>query len=276
MPLAAFPVHQDSTWPIAKTASRSRRKCMSALRLLRLGLHLLAGAVICALIFSWLDTAGRAWWVRRWSGRLTAICGVRIELLHDGAACVAPRALIAANHVSWLDIFVINSIHPCRFVAKSDIRTWPLIGWLSMQAETVFIARGKIRDVRRSFKDVVASLNAGRHVAFFPEGTTAPLGTVLPFHANLFEAAIDARAPVQPCALRYVDVQGRLHAAVDFSGDTTFMQSVMMIVRARGLTAQLHLLPTIEPAGMHRRELAAHARRSIAAALGCAADQPGC
>ncbi len=101
---------------------------------------------------------------------------------------------------------------PCRFVAKSDIRDWPLIGWLCDKAGTVFIARGKQRDVRRIYQGLVTSIRAGERIAFFPEGTTVGQGTLLPFHANLFEAAIDA-VPVQPYALRYVDQDGRLHGA---------------------------------------------------------------
>ncbi|MDB5763977.1 MAG: plsC2, partial [Herminiimonas sp.] len=177
------------------------------------------------------------------------------------------------NHVSWLDIFVINSLQPCRFVAKSDIRDWPLIGWLCDKSGTVFIARGRQRDVRRIFEGLVAGIREGERVAFFPEGTTAAQGTLLPFHANLFEAAIDAKVPIQPYALRYVDAAGNLHSATDFIGDMTFAQSMIAILRVRKITAQLMLLPAIETTGAHRRELAAAARRSIAVALGYPDDQ---
>lgn len=241
---------------------------MLAYRLLRVSVHLLVGLFICAVVFPWIEAAGRERHIKRWSMQLIAMCGVQVEIRHDAGAQPAPKALIVANHVSWLDIFVINSLHPCRFVAKSDIRDWPLIGWLVAQAGTIFIARGKLRDVRRIFEGVVASIHAGEHVAFFPEGTTAAQGTILPFHANLFEAAIDADVPVQPYALRYVDAQGKLHAAADFIGDMSFVQSVIAISRARHITAQLILLPVIETAGAHRRDLADAARRSIAAALG--------
>jgi len=246
---------------------------MPAYRLLRVFIHLLVGLWTCAVVFPWAGPAGRERRVKRWSMQLIAICGVRVEILHDADAKPAPKALIVANHVSWLDMFVINSLHPCRFVAKSDIRDWPLIGWLCAKTGTIFIARGKVRDVRRIFEGLVASIHAGEHVAFFPEGTTAAQGAILPFHANLFEAAIDAEVPVQPYALRYVDAQGRLHAAADFIGDMSFAQSVIAISRARQITAQLILLPAIETAGAHRRDLADAARHSIAAALGQRVDR---
>ncbi len=241
---------------------------VAAYRLLRICIHLFVGLWTSALVFPWIDSAGRERRIKCWSSQLIAICGVRVEIRYDAGATPAPKALIVANHVSWLDIFVINSLHPCRFVAKSDIRDWPLLGWLSAQAGTIFITRGRVRDVRRIFEGLVASIHAGEHVAFFPEGTTAPQGKILPFHANLFEAAIDANVPVQPYAVRYVDVQGNLHEAADFIGDMTFVQSMITISRARHITAQLILLPVIETAGAHRRDLADAARRSIVAALG--------
>jgi 1-acyl-sn-glycerol-3-phosphate acyltransferase len=113
----------------------------------------------------------------------------------------------------------------------------------------------------------VQSIHAGERVAFFPEGTTSLQGTVLPFHANLFEAAIDADVPVQPYALRYLDRSGRPHPAVEYVGDTTFVQSMLMILRDRSITAELLVLPALPSAGAHRRELAVAAHDAIAAAL---------
>ncbi len=241
---------------------------MIAYRILRVCFHLIVGLWSCALIFPLTDAAGRAWRIKHWSLKLVTICGVQVQIKQLPGAQPDARALLVANHVSWLDIFVINTVDSCRFVAKSDIRDWPLIGWLSDKAGTIFISRGRVRDVRRIFEGLVASLLAGERVAFFPEGTTSTQGVVLPFHANLFEAAIDANVPVQPCALRYVDDKGNLHAAVDFIGDMSFAQSMILILRARKITAQLILLPTIETAGAHRRDLALASRRAIAEALG--------
>ncbi|CAN5427155.1 lysophospholipid acyltransferase family protein [soil metagenome] len=241
---------------------------MIAYRMLRVCVHLAIGLWTCALVFPLTDAAGRAWRIRHWSIKLLAIFGVEVEIKHSLGAEAAPRALIVSNHVSWLDVFVINSWQPCRFVAKSDIRDWPIMGWLAAKAGTIFISRGRVRDVRKIFKDLVASLHAGEHVAFFPEGTTAAQGGILPFHANLFEAAIDAKVPIQPYALRYVGRDGNLHAAAEFIGDMTFVESIVLILKARKITAELMLLPAIETTGAHRRDLAVASRRVIADALG--------
>jgi 1-acyl-sn-glycerol-3-phosphate acyltransferase len=247
---------------------------MMPLHLARVLLHLLRGLATAGMLFPLVGAARRERLTRNWSRGLLAICGVEASLY--GAMPDTP-ALIVCNHVSWLDIFVINAFRPCRFVAKSDIRGWPVLGWLCDRAGTIFIARGRQRDVRRIFQGLVASIHAGERVAFFPEGTTAAQGTVLPFHANLFEAAIDAGVPVQPYALRYYDRAGRPHPAADFTGDTSFVDSMLTILRHRDLRAELIVLPQIDSAGAHRRELAATAREAIAGALGAPlqALQPG-
>ena len=235
-------------------------------RLARVVFHLIRGLATCALVFPWAGVSLRERLVRRWSARLLAICRVRVEHL-PGAQPLA-HALIVSNHISWLDIFLINSLHPCRFVAKAEIRAWPVLGWLVAQAGTVFIARGNRRDLRHIFKGLVDALGQGQRVAFFPEGTTASQGQLLPFHANLFEAAIDAGVPVQPYALAYVDARGAWHAAVDYTGETTFVDSILRILQGEPVVARLGCLEPIAAEGAHRRELSAQAREAIAGALG--------
>ena len=242
-----------------------------ALGLVQLALHVLAGLLVCALVFPVVSATSRQTWIRGWSARLLKIFRVRLEIAggNDGQAALQ-RSLVVANHVSWLDIFVINAMQPCRFVAKSDIRDWPLLGFLSVRAETIFISRGSARDVRKTFRSLVASIEAGERVAFFPEGTTAAQGALLPFHANLFEAAIDAGVPVQPLALHYLDPYGQPCASVDFVGTTTFAMSLLLILRGPPVLARIILVPVIASAGGNRRALALASRDSINAALGYA------
>lgn len=243
---------------------------MVPVRILRMVVHLFVGMAICAFIFPWIGPARREGHIRRWSHQLLGICGIRLVLRQLSDAAAPARSLIVANHVSWLDIFVVNAMQPCRFVAKSDIRSWPFIGWLCAKTGTIFISRGKASDVRRIFKGLVESIEAGDRVAFFPEGTTAAQGNLLPFHANLFEAALDAKVPVQPYALRYLDAQGNYHAAADFIGDTTIVESILAILKAGAITAELTQLPWIATEGAHRRELAVTARKVVADGLGYA------
>jgi len=238
------------------------------LRLLRVILHLVTALWTCAVIFPFTNEHGRAWRKRHWSGQLLAMCRVDLAIDRRVEPAAELHALAICNHISWLDIFVINAMQPTDFVAKSDIRDWPLIGWLCSVTGTIFIARGRMRDVRRIFENLVEGLKRGEHIAFFPEGTTASQGAILPFHANLFEAAVDAGVPVQPYALRYRDARGDYHPSVDFVGDMSFVESLFNILRGEPVRAELIVLPLIESTGMHRRELAQAAHDAVAAALG--------
>lgn len=238
-----------------------------ALRFARVILHLLRGLAISAFLFPLASARYRERCIRTWSAQLLAILRVQVQPVPHGVELPSSAALVVANHISWLDIFVINALQPCRFVAKSDIRHWPVLGWLCEKAGTIFIARGRQREVRRVYQGLVTALQDGERIAFFPEGTTAAQGTLLPFHANLFEAAIEAQVPVQPCALRYLDDQGRLHRAADFIGDTTFVDSLMMILRSSPMRAEIATLSQLSALGAHRRDLSAQARTAIAAAL---------
>jgi 1-acyl-sn-glycerol-3-phosphate acyltransferase len=241
-------------------------KIKLAWRLARIAVHLALGLAICASVFPWAGPGLRTRIVRRWSRALLRICRVQIEPVAGMPAL--GHALVVANHVSWLDIFVINACHPCRFVAKAEIRAWPVLGWLAAKAGTVFIARGSRRELRQIFKGIVDALQEGERVAFFPEGTTAPQGSPLPFHANLFEAAIDAHVPLQPYALAYVDAAGAPHASIDYLDDTTFVQSMMAILSGPPVRARLTVLAPMMVEGAHRRELAKAAQDAVWLALG--------
>lgn len=241
---------------------------MRALRFVRVMLHLLEGLSICAFLFPFADAKQRARYNQKWSAGLLTILHIKIELHISPGVDIAAPGLVVANHVSWLDIFIINTVSPCRFVAKADIRHWPVIGWLCAKGGTIFIARGKQREVRRVYEGLVEGLEGNERIAFFPEGTTVAQGALLPFHASLFEAAIEANRSVQPCALRYLDRHGNLHYAADFVGDMSFAESVLTIIRSGSMTAQLMVLPAIESTGAHRRELAMTARDLIATTLG--------
>jgi 1-acyl-sn-glycerol-3-phosphate acyltransferase len=111
------------------------------------------------------------------------------------------------------------------------------------------------------------ALRRGDTVALFPEGTTGPGPELLPFHANLLQAAVSVDAPLQPLALRYHSAEERFAAAAQFVGDTTLVQSMWRIAAARGLQAELKLLPAIDTQAMERRALAALVRERIQAAL---------
>ena len=221
--------------------------------------------------------------IRLWSRCLCACCGLRVvERPAPGArplSSLPPGRLVVANHVSWLDIFAIDALCPASFVAKAEIAGWPLVGTLVARAGTLFIERGRRRAVHRMIEHVDLKLRAGGRVAVFPEGTTGPGRVLLPFHANLMQAAVLAQAPVVPVGLRYRDRSGAHAEAIEFVGDTTFVASVWRILGAPTVNCEVHPLPEIVPQpGDSRHVLAARARADLAARLGlplCDADPAG-
>ncbi len=241
---------------------------MIAWHFVRVFFHLAIGLFACAVIFPFSSATRKEKLVRWWSGAMLRICQVEARFFDENHVERDDHVLVVANHVSWRDIFLLNSFRPCHFVAKADIRAWPILGWLSDKAGTIFLARGKQREVRRIYEGLVHQMAEGKRIAFFPEGTTAAQGTILPFHANLFEAAIEARVPIQAFAIRYVDAKGALHHAVDFTGEMTFAESMNLILRGGKITAELRQLPLISTEGAHRRDVAQAARLAVARSLG--------
>jgi len=234
------------------------------LKIAHLTVHILHGFFVCFFIFPWMKKEAKKNKIQHWSQQLLSIFNVRVRM---NLTNVSSGSLIVSNHISWLDIFVINSLAPCRFVAKSDIRSWPMLGWLAEKGGTIFLAHGKKADVKRIYQHLIDQIAAGERVAFFPEGGTATQGEILPFHANLFEAAIHAKVPVQPFALRYLTSTGELHPAVEFVGDISFVTSLVNVLNEDEITVELNGLAFISSEGAHRRELAAASRSAVTLAL---------
>ncbi len=217
--------------------------------------------VACA--FPFLPPRARQSLKARWSGQLLKVLGLRLHV----AGTPPASGFLVANHISWLDIYVINALAPAAFVSKDDVRAWPVIGWLSRRTETIFLERGSRGAAMRAKEHLVEELRRGTCVAVFPEGTTTAGDVMLPFHSALFQAAIDAGVSVAPIAIRYEGRDGERAPAPAYAGDTTLWQSLRAIVAASGLTAHVSFLQALEAAGGERRHLAQHAHRLIASRL---------
>jgi len=234
-------------------------------RLLRVALHIAHGLAIVWTSWRWLGRAARLRRVQWWAGKLLRVLGV--ELRTRGV----PRpggALVCANHISWLDIVAIHASCPhARFVSKSEVRDWPLIGTLVDAAGTLYLERARRRDALRVVHHAAEALQRGETVAVFPEGTTGDGHALLPFHANLLQAAIVGATPLQPVALRFSDARHAISPAAAYVGDTSLLQSLWWVVCAQGLTVHVEWLLAQGSAHADRRALAAHVRQCIAQAL---------
>jgi 1-acyl-sn-glycerol-3-phosphate acyltransferase len=240
------------------------------LRLLRVGLHLLSGLLQCGLLFPWLKQPARNLRIARWSRQLLRI--FRIQLQVEGQPGGA--GAVVSNHISWIDVFVLDAVQPCRFVAKSEVRRWPVIGLLSARAGTLYLDRQSRFGLRASNQALARCLRAGESIAFFPEGTSSPQGAMLPFHANLFAGVAQAGAAVLPVALSYLDQAGTPSSAADYIGEMSLGQSIVRLLTDGPLIARLQWLTPLDSTGGDRRGLAARAHTRIASALGQGASLP--
>ncbi len=219
--------------------------------------------VLCLLPLK--GEAARHTRVQWWSRKMLRLMGVGLQvqgMFRPGAK------LIVSNHVSWLDILAVHAVCPqARFVSKADVQGWPLLGRLVAAGGTLYIQREKRRDAMRVVHQMADALRAGETVAVFPEGTTADGHELLPFHANLLQAAIATEVPIQPVALRYRDARHAVSPAAEYVGETTLTQSLWKIAGAEQLVVALQVLPAQGTAHADRRALAQGLREEIQRAL---------
>lgn len=238
------------------------------MRWTRLTLHLASAFV--TLRFAWprADAGRRHEIAVRWAQDLLAILAIRVRCEGRPPPHARKGAMIAANHVSWADIFAIASIRHTRFIAKSEIRDWPLAGWLAHRSGTIFIRRARRHDTARINAQVHDALAEGDCVGLFPEGTTTEGDRLLKFHSSLFEPAVANRARVYPVAVRYEYPDGTPLRAAAYAGDLTFAQSMGLVVRTRETIVRVAFAEPIAPDGLTRQEVAAEAQRRVASLLG--------
>ena len=239
-------------------------KAVACWRVWRVFTHLLWGLVYILLRFPSLSQERRDVRVQVWAANMLARLGVALDIVGTPPA-IGPMLLVA-NHISWLDIVVLHAARHCRFVSKSDVKHWPLVGTLATGAGTLYIERESRRDAMRVVHHMGQALKDGDILAIFPEGTTGDGKALLPFHANLIQAAISAHAPVQPVALQFVDGRTGLPSqAMSYIGDESLLGSLWRTLCARQLRAVVRYgVPQLAD-GRDRRTWARDLHAAIAA-----------
>ena len=201
------------------------RRLKACGKLLRALLHILIGFVTILLVFPRISQQQREMRIQAWSLRMLEC--IAIKLVVKGQPVLNGPMLMVANHISWLDITSLHAARFCRLVSKSDIKQWPVIGRLAVGVGTLFIERESRRDAMRVVHHMAERLKAGDVIGVFPEGTTSDGTSLLPFHANLFQSAIEANVAVQPVALQFIDWRSGQHSAAPcYVGDDTLAESV--------------------------------------------------
>jgi 1-acyl-sn-glycerol-3-phosphate acyltransferase len=232
------------------------------LRLLSLVAVLLAGIGV-ALTIPLLAPAARAAAVRAWFRGVVRASGVQIVVTgHSGLANAVPT-LVAANHVSWLDIPAVLAVAPMRVLAKSDVRSWPVIGLLASRGGTIFIDRRRLRRLPTTVSDIATALRGGDSVLVFPEGSTWCGRTQGRIYPATLQSAIDAGVDVRPVSLRYRLTDGVPTTVAAFVGTDTLLASIWRVVSTHGLMVEVGAAQAVPTSGRSRREIAATVAASV-------------
>lgn len=185
-----------------------------------------------------------------WCHSICYLLGIRIR--HAGQAIADPPVLLAANHVSWLDILVISADYPVSFLSKEEVRRWPGIGFVATCLGTLYVQRGNPRAAPRVVADMAERLRLPDRVAFFPEGTTTRGTDLLPLKHRLFQAAVDAEVPVQPLLLRYLNADGSVNRRAPFVDNQNLIAQVIRLAGEPMVEARLIAAAPL-PSGGHDR-----------------------
>lgn len=207
--------------------------------------------------------------IQAWSSDVLRIMEIHIsqEERPSSPQRTGPQLLVA-NHVSWLDVLVIQSLQPSVFVAKSEVKDWPLVGLIAQACGVVFVDRSTPSSAKKMVDEVANVLQHGYDVAGFPEGTSSDGREVSLFHANLFEAAIHHQVHVRPIALRYTNKITGLHCMkAAFVGELSFIDSLHQVMCANAIHISVHTGKLLSPQGHSRRTLAHLSHRSVVSQL---------
>ena len=237
----------------------------------RIAAHFVRAAGVAGLGYPLMPPARRRLALQRWSATLLRRLAARLTVHGEPPREQDAPFMLVANHVSWLDIFAINAAVPTRFVAKSEVRRWPLIGWLCVKADTLFIERARRRDLARLDDMISNALReqtaASASVGVFLEGTTTDGSEVLPFHSSLLRPAQAADVPIYPVAIQYLRDDGSICTEAAYDGDKSALDTLRLMLTQQEIHVHVHFLPPLAATGVHRKALAKQAREGIVQCL---------
>ena len=227
--------------------------------------HVLSGLFTLFFIFPWANSNSKKRHIQKWSKKLLRIFGIEMRAKSSNVLPNSPF-LLCSNHISWMDIHVINALFPIRFVAKSEVGGWPVFGWMAKQLGTVFIRRDSSRHAHLVVRELAETLS-NESVCIFPEGTSTDGEAVRPFKSNLFESAVISGVPVYSLAIRYLakDTSKRSNVPA-FVGDMGLLESMSQILKSRNLVAELTFFPppgSIAEIPSDRKWIALHSYEQI-------------
>ncbi len=244
------------------------------LRISSIVLHTLLGVAVASLAFPLSSKLLKLRLINWWCKRLLKIFNIQV-VTHGHLPPpykTAGNIMFVANHISWIDIHALNSIIPTRFIAKSDIQSWPVFGYLAKKSNVLFISREKRQDAARVAHATNRSLLDGDTLCLFPEGTTTDGTKVKPFKSSIIQGAIHANAVIYPIAFRYPHKDGSSNTEIAYADETTLIESILQVLQQKKVVVELHFLAPISTselteADKNRRKLTLHIEHLIKAEL---------
>lgn len=204
---------------------------------------------------------GGDFFVRSYLGCVGWLLGLRVTMV---GRPVRGNALYAANHISWLDIPALGGAVRSRFIAKSEIAGWSLIGWLAKLGGSVFVRRQNRSEARIQANAVSIALTEKVPVVLFPEAGTGDGISLSPFRPSLFVSANEAGVTVQPVVLDY----GARQSEIAWPDGASFVGEMKrMLNRPAPVSLTLHFLLPFDGMTMDRKQLAAKTHAAISEIL---------
>ncbi|NWF73576.1 MAG: 1-acyl-sn-glycerol-3-phosphate acyltransferase [Nitrospirae bacterium] len=247
------------------------RPCTSRLTKLKRGgnlvLKLFKALLLIGVVFPHIRPSERDVIIEGWCREVLEVLSIRLILRGEAPQGRVSSVLFVANHVSWMDILVINACRRVQFVAKAEVRRWPLVGWMAARTGTLFLKRTSPHDLARVTKSVATVLRRGNCIALFPEGTTTDGTAIRAFHSGLFESAITAQARVWPVAITYQRLDGSLDREISFVDNQSLVSSILNVLGRPTTQAQLSFSSPFDSSSGDRRELTAWCHQAIEQSL---------
>ncbi|MGQ0442001.1 MAG: lysophospholipid acyltransferase family protein [Methylophilaceae bacterium] len=208
-------------------------------------LHTLIGVAIAALLWPLINQAKKLGLTQWWCKHLLGCFNIQVTTSGQRPPVDTRATMFVANHISWSDIHVINSVIPLQFIAKLEIKDWPIFGYLVKKTGTVFIDRTNRKDAVRIVEIASSHLKNGDNLGFFPEGTTTDGTHMVKFKSSVIQAPIAANAIVWPIAIHYPMPNGSANTQMAYANNTTLIESMMNVIRLKNPVVSLHFLAPI-------------------------------
>jgi 1-acyl-sn-glycerol-3-phosphate acyltransferase len=183
------------------------------------------------------------------------------------------RGAVISNHLSYVDIIVFAALHPCVFVSKAEVEAWPVVGWMTTMAGTVYVARGHGGSALRARQGMQATVDAGLPVVFFPEGTTSDGSTLLKFRSGLLAQVMAGGTPVTAAHVRYSFSEENgpgvtVGRNVCYWGDMKLVPHIFKFLSLRGVQVEVQFAErpiAFSSDVLHRKMAAVEAHAAVAA-----------